>query len=158
MHPDKAMAVYMAVAIRGGRTLIHNAREMVRFIQSHGIPVLSEHVVADDPIAAFAKRIGKAKEALAAEDIERQDIAWIDEATHVIADISVASTGTGREIEYARRKEPLTPVLCLYHISREHYASPMIRGMTGDRYPNVRVSSYVDMPHACILIREFLNL
>ena len=51
--------------------------------------------------------------------MERQDIEWLDQATHVIAEISGVSTGTGREIEYARTKGVLgkTPakILCLYH-------------------------------------------
>lgn len=151
--------VYFAGAIRGDRVLAPVMREIVAFVQSLGFRVLSEHVAADDPIAT--QKIGQGKGELLAEDIERQDIAWLDEATHVIAEISGASTGTGREIEYARTKGHLgkTPavVLCLYRQDRESFASPMIRGMTPDRYPNVTVCSYRDLDEAKALIQRFLE-
>ena len=154
--------MYFAAAIRGDRLGADYVSGMIDFIKSHDITILSEHVAAPDPVAAFAKRVGIQEQALTAEAIERQDIAWLDEATHVIAEISGASTGTGREIEYARTKGEFgkrpAKVLCIYLQNHEYVASPMIRGMTLDRYPNVSVSSYVGLAHARILIREFLDL
>jgi len=49
-------------------------------------------------------------------------------------------------------------VLCLYHKDREFFASPMIRGMTPDRYPNVTVRSYADIAEAKSLIKKFLEV
>jgi hypothetical protein len=106
--------------------------------------------------------VGKEKANLLAEDVEQQDIAWLDQATHVIAEISGASTGTGREIEYARTKggfgKVSAKVLCLYHTEREFFASPMVRGMTPDRYPNVAIRSYADVVEAKSLIKDFLEV
>ena len=154
--------IYFAGAIRGDRSLAHVMREIVEFVQSLGLAVLTEHVIADDPIATFAGKVGKEKADLLAEDVERQDIAWLDQATHVVAEISGASTGTGREIEYARTKGSFgkvnAKVLCLYHTEREFFASPMVRGMTPDRYPNVAVRSYADVAEAKSLIEKFLEV
>ena len=153
--------VYFAGAVRGERVVTDVILEIISYIKELGFPVLTEHVGTPDPIATFAAKIGKTKDALTAEDVERQDIKWLDQATHIIAEISGASTGTGREIEYARTKGVLgkTPakILCLYHIDREFYASPMIRGMGNNHYPNVLVKSYRDVQEAKEIIKEFLN-
>lgn len=160
MENNHNKIVYFAGAIRGDRVMAENIKEIIGYIKELGFPVLTEHVGTDDPIATFAEKIGKTKETLTAEDIESQDISWLDSATHVIAEISGASTGTGREIEYARAKGELgkTParVWCLYRVDREFYASPMIRGMTNDRYSNVRIKPYKDIEEAKTIIQEFL--
>ena len=134
---------------------------LIRYIKELGLPVLTEHVGADDPVGAFAAKIGTSKETLRALDVERQDIAWLDQATHVVAEISGPSTGTGREIEYARTKgffdKVPAQILVLYHREREYFASPMISGMTPERYPNVIIRSYATLQEAKDLIREFLG-
>lgn len=154
--------VYFAGAIRGDRTMADTIQEIVGYIKKLGFPVLTEHVGTDDPIGTFAEKVGKTKETLSAEDIEKQDIQWLDQATHVIAEISGASTGTGREIEYARVKGKLgkTPaqILCLYHGDREFYASPMMRGMTRERYPNILIKHYAEMSEVRQIIKEFLEV
>ncbi len=153
--------VYFAGAIRGDRAAAATMRRLVQYMQGSGRIVLTEHVVDDDPPRALAEKIGKAADDLLAEDIEQQDITWLDQATHVVAEISGASTGTGREIEYARTKGLLgkTPatILVLYHIEREFYASPMIRGMTPDRYPNATIKSYGSPEEAIELVHDFLG-
>jgi len=153
--------VYFAGAIRGERIMEKIIKDIVAYIKNLGLQVLTEHVGADDPIASFADKIGKTKKDLTAEDIEEQDIQWLNQATHVIAEISGASTGTGREIEYARTKGDFGKVpaiiLCLYQIEREFYASPMIRGMSNNRYPNIIIKSYIYINQAKEIINEFLN-
>lgn len=153
--------VYFAGAIRGDRVVVEVIQKIVKYIKELGFLVLSEHVGTGDPIATLAKKIGKTKEILVAEDIERQDIMWLDQATHVIAEISGASTGTGREIEYARTKSKFgkvsAEILCLYQVERKFYASPMIRGMTNNHYPNVTIKSYKDIEELKIIIQEFLQ-
>jgi predicted house-cleaning noncanonical NTP pyrophosphatase (MazG superfamily) len=142
--------VYFAGAIRGDRIAATTMRKLIVSVQDFGARVLAEHVASTNPV-----------DNLPAAAIERRDIAWLDQATHVIAEISGASTGTGREIEYARTKhkmgKPRAKILCLYQREREFYASPMIRGMTQDRYPNVEVRSYKNINEAQRLIRDFLR-
>ncbi len=154
--------VYFAGAIRGDRAVAGAMREIVEFIKQLNIPVLSEHIVADDPIGTYVKQMGKTKNELTADDIERQDIAWLDQSTHVIAEISGASTGTGREIEYGHMKGKFgkvpAKVLCLYQKDREFFASPMIRGMDSDRYQNVVVRSYASLVEAKAIIKDFLQI
>lgn len=154
--------VYFAGAIRGDRALSNVIIGLINFIkQDLGLPVLTEHVGTEDPIREFADKIGKKKENLTAEDIESQDIEWLNKSTHVIAEISGASTGTGREIEYARTKGGFgkipSKVLCLYRRDREFFASPMIRGMTKDKYPNITIKSYETEEEARRIVGEFLK-
>ncbi len=161
MENKNQKIVYFAGAIRGDRIMAKTMKEMVDYIKDLGYQVLTEHVGTDDPIATFAGKIGKTKETLTAEDIENQDISWLNQSTHVVAEISGASTGTGREIEYARTKGELGRVpaiiLCLYQVEREFYASPMVRGMDNERYKNVIIKSYKDIADAKGGIEEFLH-
>src|SRR3989344_6948194 len=97
--------IYFAGAIRGDRVEAENIIALIRYIQELGHEVLTEHIAEKNISDASMK----------AEDIEKRDILWLDSATHVIAEISGASTGTGREIEYARTKGQLgkTPAYIL---------------------------------------------
>ncbi len=163
MEPNnmKDKIVYFAAAIRGDRLMSKTIIELVNHIKSLDFIVLTEHVGTEDPIGELASKIGKKKEDIQAIDIEERDIEWLDKATHVIAEISGASTGTGREIEYARLKGYLgktyAKILCLYNEDREFYASPMIRGMTNYRYPNVFVAPYKTLEEAKRLVEGFLE-
>ena len=143
--------VYFAAAMRGDTSLKETVQALVPFVQSLDHDVLTEHVAAPETPDTD----------LTAEEIESRDIAWLDSATHVIAEISGASTGVGREIEYARVKEKFgktpTQVLCIYRVDREFYASPMIRGMDQNRYPNVAVRKYASVDEAKDIIKEFLE-
>lgn len=146
----KETIIYFAGAMRGDRSKEENMKRIVQFIKELGIPVLTEHVVADDPIEKIDVR-----------QIEERDINWLNQATHVIAEVSGASTGVGREIEYGRTKHSFghTPakILCLYHADAEFKASPMIRGMTADRYHNVTVLPYRTIEEAREIIKKFLG-
>lgn len=162
MNSKNNKIVYFAGAIRGDRIMAETMQKIVSYIKDLGFTVLTEHVGTEDPIETFAYKIGKTKEDLTAEDIERQDIAWLDQATHVIAEISGASTGTGREIEYGRTKGDFgkTPakILCVYRKDREFYASPMIRGMSKDRYPNINIHPYKNIKELETIIEGFLEI
>ncbi|MBI2631883.1 hypothetical protein HYW75_02680 [Candidatus Pacearchaeota archaeon] len=154
--------VYFAGAIRGDRCVAETIIRLIHYIKTDlGLPVLTEHVGAEKPIEEFARKISKGVEEILAEDIEEQDITWLNQSTHVIAEISGASTGTGREIEYARTKEHFgkvqARVLCIYRIDREFFASPMIRGMKPNKYQNVEVRPYKDLDDAKKIIRNFLQ-
>ena len=157
----KDRIIYFAGAIRGDRVAAAEIRDMIIFIRLMGLSVLTEHIIEADTVTAHAKVMGKDRASVTAEDIERQDMAWLDQATHVIAEISGSSTGTGREIEYARNKEHFgkvpAKVLCLYKKERESIASPMVRGMSPEKYPNVKVVSYDSMSAAKEIIKEFLG-
>lgn len=142
------MKIYFAAAIRGDRALADTVRELIRFLQTQGRTVLTEHLLKDDPV-----------DVIPPEEVERRDISWVDDADCLIAEISGSSTGVGREIEYARNKELFgknpTRVLCIYRKDREYHASAMVRGMTQDHYPNVTVRSYLDLEDAKRIVQDF---
>ncbi|MFH1671277.1 MAG: hypothetical protein ABH889_00665 [Candidatus Portnoybacteria bacterium] len=154
--------VYFISAIRGVRKRKENVISLIQWLKELGVTILTEHVGANDPIEAQEKLFGKTKGSLTAEDIEKRDIAWLNQAEYVIAEISGASTGAGREIEYARTKEHFghkaAQILCLYHQEDEFFASPMVRGMTKDRYKNVTITAYQDIEQAKGIIKKFLEL
>ncbi|MBS3093589.1 hypothetical protein J4456_03355 [Candidatus Pacearchaeota archaeon] len=154
--------VYFAGAIRGDRIVADTIKYLIDYIKINlQIPVLSEHVGSENPVEEFARKIKKSIDDLLAEDIETQDIQWLDQSTHVIAEISGASTGTGREIEYARTKDHFgkvpAKVLCIYALDREYFASPMIRGMNPEKYPNVIIKSYSSLDEAKDIVKNFLR-
>src|SRR3989344_1849154 len=154
--------VYFAGAIRGDRIVADTIKYLIDYIKINlQIPVLSEHVGSENPVEEFARKIKKSIDDLLAEDIETQDIQWLDQSTHVIAEISGASTGTGREIEYARTKDHFgkipAKILVLYHREREYSASPMIRGMKSEKYPNVTVKNYDTLDEAKDIVKDFLR-
>ena len=157
----KKNQVYFAGPIRGERILPETLIELAKYIENHlGYPILNDHVGQKDPIGYQAKKLGKPKGQVLPAEIERYDIRLLDKATHFIAEISSGSTGTGREIEYARTKGSFgkipAKVFCLYAKDREFYASPFVRGMTPADYPNVTIKSYEDLEEAKLLIKEFL--
>lgn len=153
--------IYFAGAIRGDRIAAENMREIVSFMKSLGHIVLSEHVAQDNPKAVFSGRIGKKEKDVTERDIQLQDVKDVDESTHLVAEVTGVSTGTGIEIGHAEAKvipgKRPKKILCLYLKEREASVSAMIRGMTKDRYPNVTVASYSTLKEAKEIILEFLN-
>lgn len=151
MEKENKRIVYFAGAMRGDRTMEKTFHEIIAFLKENGVIVLTEHILDKN---ADVKN--------SPEHIEKRDIAWLDEAAYVIAEISGASTGVGREIEYARTKEHFgkTPakILCLYHLDREYFASSMVRGMNPERYPNVFVKAYRDIEGAKEIVRSFIGV
>ncbi|OGZ62924.1 MAG: hypothetical protein A2639_01380 [Candidatus Staskawiczbacteria bacterium RIFCSPHIGHO2_01_FULL_34_27] len=149
--------VYFAGAIKGECIMKAVISELIKFVRDElGIVVLSEHVGEDDPNATLAEKIGKTKDSITPNDIEFQDTKWLDEATHVIAEVSGASTGTGIEIGHARQDNN-KKILCIYKRDRWFLVTNMVKGMNSERWPNVLVKSYLDLNHAKTIVREFLD-
>lgn len=117
-------------------------QEMIRFIKSLGYTLLTKNT--NDLI----------EHNLFPEIIERNIINKINKVSHFIAEVSFDSTEIGREIEFARQRGK--KILCLWLIERENNVTPMIRGMTSDRYPNVIVRPYHNLSEAKLFIRTFL--
>jgi hypothetical protein len=150
--------VYFAAAITGDRSRAPIFKEVIEYMQKLGAQVLTEHFALENPNLFLATFLKKDYKDLTAEDIEKQDTAWIDEATHVVAEISAPSTGTGREVEYARSKhlygKTKAQILCLYQTDSK--ATKMIMGMTPERYPNVKVFAYKDLEDIKKVLKDFL--
>jgi hypothetical protein len=152
--------IYFIAAIRGDQALSDTVIDLVGFIRRLGIPVLNERIDASDVLGTTNKQTGTLRALVSPAEIEQQAIECLDKATHVIAEISASSTSVGRAVEYARTKGHFgkvpAQVLCLYRQDREFFASPMIRGMTHDRYPNFTVRAYSNPQEARTAIMEFL--
>lgn len=155
------ITVYFAGAIRGDRTHAHIMNELISFIKNSGFNLATEHIGAEDPNKHLAESTKKEKKFLSVEEIESQDISWIDSATHFIAEVTGASTGTGREIEYARNKNYFgkTPakILCIYLKEKEESVSAMVRGMKKEHYPNVDIMPYNSLDQAKDIVYNFLK-
>ncbi len=158
----KAKKIYVARAIRGEKS------DLVEFfipcvsllVREHNHQIINPHVFENNPIEVLARTVFKKTAAeLTAEEIQNFDIQRLNESEIVIAEFSGASTGVGREIEYARTKHsfgnPAANILCLHHKHYESSASPMIRGMSHRDYPNVFVHCYDKENLRKILIEFF---
>lgn len=155
---SQEVKVYFAGSITGDRSRASMFKEIISAIQSTNARVLTEHFALENPNAHLANFLGKKYEDLTPEDIETQDMAWINESTHVVAEISSPSTGTGREIEYARSKHLYghvpAEILCLY--AHDAKPSKMITGMA-DRYLNIRVQEYSSLEDMQEKVKKFFE-
>lgn len=156
------MLVYFAGAIQGNRVAVDAIREIISFIKLRGIGVLTEHLFGEDRFEFFSRMTGIRKEDIVADDIERVNVGMLDLATHLIAEVSGASTGTGMEIRYAMHKHFLGKVpartLLLYCEDKKSHVSNMVKGMNPLRYPTVTVCSYKDATEAKKIVAEFLGI
>ena len=74
--------IYFAGAIRGDRCVADTIISLINYVKSDlGLQVLTEHVGTEKPVEEFARKIGKSVDELLAEDIEKQDIAWLDQSS-----------------------------------------------------------------------------
>lgn len=122
------MDIYFAGSIRGGRSHVDLYARLIEKLRWHGT-VLTEHVGQSDPETAEAD--------LSDREIHDQDLAWLERADAVVAEVSVPSLGVGYEL--GRAVEWGTPTLCLYRPDADHDLSAMVRGS-----PTVTVESYTD--------------
>ena len=156
---NKENHVFFSAPIKGERDQVERTIiELGKYIKKKGFNIVNEHVVSENPRKNLAEKLGKSLKDLNDEDIERYNIRKTFEAKYIIAEVSGASTGVGREIEYARNFGYKIKILCLYQKDHKNSASPMILGMTKDRYPNVKIACYKDIEEAKYIIKDFLNI
>ncbi|MDB5179341.1 MAG: hypothetical protein JWN01_1284 [Patescibacteria group bacterium] len=129
--------------------------EIIQFLTAGGAEVLSEHVAAR---AALDGR--RAPTDRTAIDIRRQDLKWVDKATHFIAIVNDPSHGVGMELERAILKPNLglnpTPILCLVQEQLLDKLTYMIRGVSMDECPDYYLQSYSDPNDAKEIVTKFL--
>lgn len=155
-------SVYVAGAIRGVRTCAVTIQSIVRHVGQLGHRVLTEHLDSDDPPAAHAALLGIAPELLTPEVVDECDMGWLAQATHVIVEATGASTGTGREIEFARLKHllghPKAGILVLYRLDHESSVSMLVRGLTRECYRDaVQVTPYFSEQQLLRVVSFFLG-
>jgi nucleoside 2-deoxyribosyltransferase len=87
---------------------------------------------------------------VAPQEVYARDVAWIQAADALIAEVSVPSHGVGYEVCFALNLGK--PVLCLYQQGR-----PVSKMITGNSRVGLDVRVYQDTPQALRLVQEFLT-
>ena len=121
------MNIYFCGSIAGGRKYLKTYTKIVRYLQSLGHTVPTEHIIAPDVLDS--------EKELTAEEIYQRDIDWLTNADLAIAEISNPSLGVGYEICYSLNMEK--PILTLYE--KGLFVSRMITGISD---PNLSVKEY----------------
>jgi len=136
-----AKKVYFACAVRaGGDTSSYQA--LLACIKDSGGEILSEIFVND------AIQFGGSP--LPVLEIYQRDIAMINEADVVIAEVTNPSLGVGYELGYAETLGK--PILCLFNKGSERKLSAMV---AGNPYNQITTYSAGEMP--VLAISTFLN-
>lgn len=133
--------IYFACSIRGGRDDAALYAKLVLYIKTQAT-VLTE-LFADGKLTA--QGMNKPN-----EEIYQTDIAWINMADAVIAEVTNPSLGVGYEI--AKAEEWGKPVLALYRPSPDRKLSAMIAGS-----PDTTVIEYISITDVEAKISEFLH-
>ncbi len=136
------MTIYFCGSIAGGRTFLDTYTKIVRYLQSLGHTIPTEHIIDPNVLDGEKK--------LTARDIYQRDVEWLSTADCAIAEISNPSLGVGYEIGYALDKSK--KVLAMYQ--RGLFVSRMI---TGNPHPNLTVVEYGSEEEAKELIDQFLK-
>lgn len=112
------MKIYFAGSIRGGRADKEFYLRLILHLQQHG-DVLTEHV--GNQSLTF-----KGEDGPTDEWIYNRDMAWLQTADIVIAEVSTPSLGVGYEIAMAESLGK--PILCLWRNQPGKILSAMIGG------------------------------
>jgi nucleoside 2-deoxyribosyltransferase len=136
------MDVFFSGSIRGGRSDVNLYADLIEIIEEYGT-VLTEHVGVED----VEER--EAEAGLSDGDIYDQDVAWLEEADAVVAEVTTPSLGVGYEIGRAVAREK--PVLCLYRPDADHDLSAMVRGNDAARVVEYRTPDEVEADLAAFL-------
>jgi nucleoside 2-deoxyribosyltransferase len=111
------MKIYFAGSIRGGRQDAVLYARIIDMLRRHG-EVLTEHVGEED--------LDEMETGLSDEAIYRRDMAWLEEADVLVAEVTVPSHGVGYEI--ARAEALAKPALCIYRPEEGRRLSALIAG------------------------------
>lgn len=133
------MKIYFSCSIRGVRHDPETPQQLIDHLKGHG-EVLTEHIGS----------ISEEFEAGISEvEIFKRDVAWLEEADAVVAEVTGPSLGVGYEIGIAETLGK--PILCLYE-ETEKRISAMILGNKG-----LTLRGYRELSEAYAYIDEFLS-
>lgn len=137
------MKIYFAGSIRGGREDQARYEAIVSLLGEYG-EVLTEHV-------AEASLTDKGEDGPSDRFIHDRDMAWLNEAQAIVAEVTTPSLGVGYEI--GRAVETGKPVLCLFRADSGRVLSAMIAGC-----PQIQVLHYTDPSALREPLRAFLQV
>jgi len=169
----EGIKVYYSGSIKGAPELDPDfAWNLVQFMKEGGADVLSEHVAGrnkDEMDQVRAGKMGITVEALrdiprevyVRDVIRKQDLEWVDQATHMVALVNAPSHGVGMEIQEAILKPRLglnlTPVLCLIHEDIYSQLSGMITGVSDQENSEFYIKKYKTLQEAKDIVSSFLT-
>jgi nucleoside 2-deoxyribosyltransferase len=136
------MKIYFAGSIRGGRDDAALYQQIIALLRGHG-EVLTEHVGDAD-----LTRVGE--NGLHDRAIYERDMAWLEAADAVIAEVTVPSHGVGYEI--ARAEMLGKPVLCLHRRYDGQRLSAMLAGNVA-----LRCESYATVRELTPILQTFFS-
>lgn len=172
-RPFEGLKIYYSGSIKGAREINPDfAWDLVQYMIGGGANVLSEHVAARNKTEMDqikARRMGISVDALkkipraiyVRDVVRKQDLDWVDEASHVIALVNAPSHGVGMELQEAILKPRLglnlTPILCLVHMDVCTGLSGMITGVRDDENSQFYVGVYQNLDEAKAMVHTFLT-
>lgn len=136
------MKIYFAGSIRGGRDDQDFYLKIIVHLNKYG-HVLTSHV-GDPKLTALGD------EDIKDSDIFKRDIAWMNEADVLVAEVTSPSHGVGYEIALAEAQGKR--ILCLYRIIPGKRVSALLIGNN-----NLTIKEYKDLQSALGIIDKFLN-
>ena len=114
------MKIYFAYTIRGDKSRIHIAKEVVDMLKQKGHDVMTEIFLRDG-----AEDNGDMTD----QQVFERDIRWLDECDVLVSEISGSSFGIGYETAYILSGLGKKAFI-LYHKEAEHKISKMALGNT----------------------------
>lgn len=133
------MKIYFAGSIRGGRDDKELYLEIINLLGKYG-KVLTEHI-GDKTLPALGE------DGPTDKYIYGRDMAWLNEADVLVAEVTTPSLGVGYEIG---RMEGRKPTLCVYREQNGKRISAMIGGNE-----NLKLDKYKDLADLQKIIDEF---
>jgi len=134
------MKIYFAGSIRGGRDDKEVYLQIINLLAKYG-QVLTEHVGNKD-----LSVLGEDKPV---EYVYERDLAWLNEADAVVAEITTPSLGVGYELGKIDGKKP---ILCLYRAQEGRKVSTMIVGNK-----NILTKEYKDISDMEEILQDFFQ-
>ncbi len=135
------MKIYFAGSIRGGHDDKNLYLEIINLLGKYG-KVLTEHI-GDKTLSAMGE------DGLTDKYIYDRDMAWLNEADVVVAEVTTPSLGVGYEIG---KMENNKPILCLYREQDGKRISAMIGGNE-----NVKFEKYRTIQDLGLILAEFFK-
>ena len=135
------MNIYFACSITGGREFERVYQDLTAALVMDGHEVPTAHLAESSVVSLEA--------VVTPHEVYERDVAGIQAADALIAEVSVPSHGVGYEIGFALNAGK--PALCLFQEGRK--ISKMI---SGNPHPQLQVRAYQDSVHAIELMRQFL--
>lgn len=136
------MNIYFACSLTGGRTDQSTYALIVDHLVQVGHNVPTAHLASPDVMDL--ERIVNANE------VYTRDIAWIQSADVVVAEVSTPSHGVGYEIAYALQLG--RDVLCCYK-----KGVPVSKMIIGNASPHLTLRAYTNPAEAIRIVDEYLH-